>query len=59
VKRAGETFERRRVELGIRDADQVEIRSGLAAGQRVATKGAYAVRLSTLSSAIPAHGHAH
>jgi RND family efflux transporter MFP subunit len=59
VQRGGETFERRRVEVGIRDADQVEIRNGLAAGDRVATKGAYTIRLSTMSSAIPAHGHAH
>jgi multidrug efflux pump subunit AcrA (membrane-fusion protein) len=59
VQRGGETFERRRVEVGIRDANQVEIRNGLAAGDRVATKGAYTIRLSTMSSAIPAHGHAH
>jgi membrane fusion protein, heavy metal efflux system len=59
LQRGGETFERRRVEVGIRDASQVEIRNGLAAGDRVATKGAYTIRLSTLSSAIPAHGHAH
>jgi len=59
LQRGGETFERRRVEVGIRDADQVEIRNGLAAGDRVAVKGAYNIRLSTLSSAIPAHGHAH
>jgi len=59
VQRGGETFERRRVEVGIRDANAVEIRNGLAAGDRVATKGAYSVRLSTMSSAIPAHGHAH
>lgn len=59
LQRGGETFERRRVEVGIRDADQVEIRNGLAAGDRVANKGAYTIRLSTLSSAIPAHGHAH
>ena len=59
LQRGGETFERRRVDVGIRDANQVEIRNGLAAGDRVATKGAYSIRLSTLSSAIPAHGHAH
>lgn len=59
LQRGGETFERRRVDVGIRDANQVEIRDGLAAGDRVATKGAYSIRLSTLSSAIPAHGHAH
>ena len=59
LQRGGETFERRRVEVGIRDANQVEVRSGLAPGDHVATKGAYTIRLSTLSAAIPAHGHAH
>jgi multidrug efflux pump subunit AcrA (membrane-fusion protein) len=59
VQRGGETFERRRVDVGIRDANLVEIRNGLAAGDRVATKGAYTIRLSTMSNAIPAHGHAH
>ena len=59
VQRGGETFERRRVEVGIRDASLLEIRTGLAAGERVATKGAYTIRLSTMSNAIPAHGHAH
>jgi membrane fusion protein, heavy metal efflux system len=59
MQRGGETFERRRVELGIRDANLVEVRSGLAPGEHVAVRGAYSVRLSTLSSAIPAHGHAH
>ena len=59
LQRGGETFERRRVEVGVRDANHVEIRNGLAAGDRVATKGAYTIRLSTMSSAIPAHGHAH
>jgi multidrug efflux pump subunit AcrA (membrane-fusion protein) len=59
VQCGGETFERRRVDVGIRDANQVEIRTGVAAGERVAIKGAYTIRLSTMSNAIPAHGHAH
>ncbi|NQU25847.1 MAG: efflux RND transporter periplasmic adaptor subunit [Candidatus Nealsonbacteria bacterium] len=59
VQTGGESFQRQRVELGIRDADLVEVSDGLQPGQRVATRGAYAVRLSTLSSSLPAHGHAH
>ena len=31
----------------------------IGAGDRVATKGAYLIRLSTMSSAVPAHGHVH
>ena len=53
LQRGGETFERRRVEVGIRDANQVEIRNGLAAGDRVATKGAYTIRLSTCPARSP------
>jgi hypothetical protein len=33
--------------------------SGITEGERVVTKGAYAVRLASVSSAIPAHGHVH
>jgi membrane fusion protein, heavy metal efflux system len=59
VQLAGETFERRDVTLGIRSGDLVQVVSGLTDADRVVTKGAYAVRLASVSSAIPAHGHAH
>ena len=59
VQLAGETFEKRDVTLGIRDGNWVQILSGITEGERVVTKGAYAVRLASVSSAIPAHGHVH
>ena len=59
VQVAGETFEKRDLTLGIRDGNWVQVLSGIAAGERVVTKGAYAVRLASVSSAIPAHGHVH
>lgn len=59
VQLGGESFQRRPVRLGIRDADLVEIREGLTAGERVATKGAYSVRLATLSKQTIGHGHTH
>jgi cobalt-zinc-cadmium efflux system membrane fusion protein len=59
VQRAGETFERRELTLGIRSDDDVHVTAGLAAGERVVTKGAYRVHLASLSSELPAHGHAH
>ena len=55
----GEHFEKRDVELGIRDSGFVEVKSGLKAGERVVTRGAYAIRLASVSSVIPAHGHTH
>jgi len=59
VQRAGETFVRRPVKLGIRNHGLVQVLEGVNAGDRVVTKGAYLVRLSTMSSAVPAHGHVH
>lgn len=59
VQTGGESFERRLVETGVRDGDFVEIKSGLRAGERVVTRGAYKVRLAAASSSLPAHGHGH
>jgi RND family efflux transporter MFP subunit len=59
IQRAGETFVRRPVKLGIRNHGMVQVLEGVNAGDRVVTKGAYLIRLSTMSSAVPAHGHVH
>jgi membrane fusion protein, heavy metal efflux system len=59
VQRGGETFERRAVTLGSRSGDVVQITEGLKPGDRVVTKGAYLVRLASLSTSVPAHGHVH
>ncbi len=55
----GEAFARREVELGGSDGGWVEVRSGLRSGERVVTEGAYQIRLASLSSQLPAHGHEH
>jgi RND family efflux transporter MFP subunit len=59
VQREGETFERRAVTLGVRTGDLVQVTEGLKAGERVVSKGAYLVRLASLSTSVPAHGHVH
>ena len=59
VQREGETFERRAVKLGPRAGDLVQVVEGLKPGERVVTKGAYLVRLASLSTTVPAHGHVH
>lgn len=59
VQLAGETFARRPVETGLRESGRVEIVSGLKAGERIVTRGAYLIRLAALSPQIPAHGHVH
>lgn len=55
----GETFQKRDLELGVRDGGFVEVLRGIAAGERVATRGAYIVKLAALSPASFGAGHAH
>jgi RND family efflux transporter MFP subunit len=59
VQVSGETFEQRDLVLGLRDGPWVQIIAGVEEGERVVTDGAYVVRLASLSSVLPAHGHAH
>lgn len=59
VQREGETFERRPVTIGPRRGDRVQVLEGLKPGERVVTRGAYLVRLASLSTSVPAHGHVH
>jgi cobalt-zinc-cadmium efflux system membrane fusion protein len=59
VQLEGETFERRAVTVGSRSGDLVQVTEGVRPGDRVVTKGAYLVRLATLSTSVPAHGHVH
>ncbi|MDP6957107.1 MAG: efflux RND transporter periplasmic adaptor subunit, partial [Planctomycetota bacterium] len=55
----GEMFQKRSVELGIRDGGFVEVLAGIEEGERVVTKGAYLVRLASASPASFGAGHAH
>lgn len=59
VQTGGEAFVRRPVQLGILDASLAEVRSGLAAGERVVTTGAYYVKLAAAGGEETGHGHAH
>ncbi len=55
----GELFQKRDLELGLKDGGFIEVRKGIAAGERVATRGAYIVKLAALSPASFGPGHAH
>lgn len=59
VQASGETFQKRDLRLGIRDSGFAQVLEGLSPGERVVTRGAYAVRLASVSTSLPAHGHAH
>ncbi|MBI5364711.1 MAG: efflux RND transporter periplasmic adaptor subunit [Planctomycetes bacterium] len=55
----GELFQKRELELGVKDGEFVEVRKGVAAGERVATRGAYVVKLAALSPTSFGPGHQH
>jgi RND family efflux transporter MFP subunit len=59
VQVGGESFERRVLTLGARGADRVVVREGILAGERVVSGAAIQVRLASLSTAVPTHGHEH
>lgn len=59
VQVEGEAFERRPVTLGSREGERVQVLSGVKPGEHIVTKGAYLVRLASLSTSVPAHGHVH
>jgi cobalt-zinc-cadmium efflux system membrane fusion protein len=59
VHTSGESFERRPVTLGVRQADTVQVLAGVKPGERIVSKGAHLVRLASLSTQVPAHGHVH
>ena len=59
VHMSGESFEKRTITIGIRNRGWVEVTSGLSEGEHVVTQNAYQVKLASLSTEAPAHGHSH
>ena len=59
VQTAGESFQKREVKTGASDGKSIQILSGITAGERVVDKGAYQIKLATMSGTMPAHGHEH
>ncbi len=59
VQTEGETYERRDLRLGGSDGLRTLVAAGLVAGDRVVTGAAYQVKLASLSTAVPTHGHEH
>jgi membrane fusion protein, heavy metal efflux system len=59
VQAGGERFERREVTLGGREGELTLVRTGVQPGERVVSGAPYQVRLASLSTAVPAHGHEH
>lgn len=59
VQTGGERFQRRDITIGASDGLRVQVLTGIAEGERVVTKGAYQIKLSSASGELPDHGHEH
>jgi len=59
VELSGESFERRPIRIGRRNGEEVEILDGVQVGEVVVTRGAYQVKMASMSGQAPAHGHEH
>jgi membrane fusion protein, heavy metal efflux system len=59
VQVEGESFQRRPLTIGVRSMGWAGVTEGLAAGEQVVVKGAYEIKLTSASGAIPKHGHVH
>lgn len=59
VMDGGESFFKRRIRPGVRSGGFVQVLDGVADGERVVSRGAYEMKLSTATGAIPEHGHQH
>jgi membrane fusion protein, heavy metal efflux system len=59
VQTGGESFQKREIRIGASDGENVQVLSGISEGERVVTKGAYQIKLSSASGELPAHGHEH
>jgi len=59
VQTSGERFQKREIKTGPSDGINMLIYSGIVEGERIVTKGAYQIKLSSAAGTIPAHGHEH
>lgn len=59
VQTSGEGFEKREVSITGSDGILVQVLSGIEEGERVVTKGAYQIKLASMSGTMPVHGHEH
>lgn len=54
-----ECYRKQLVALGADNGQRVQVLTGLKAGDRIVTRGAYQVKLAGAANAIPAHSHEH
>lgn len=57
VQPSGESFVKRRVDVGQSDGEWVEVRSGVEPGERVVTEGGFDVHIASLGGTVESHRH--
>ena len=59
LKLDDECYHKQEVKVGTTNGQQTEILNGLRTGDCVVTKGAYHIKLASITHSIPGHSHAH
>lgn len=59
VQVASDDFEKRRVQLGASNGKMIAIVEGLKIGEIIVSENVYALKLESMSTAMPSHGHSH
>ncbi|NDV65633.1 efflux RND transporter periplasmic adaptor subunit [Bacteroides sp. 224] len=54
-----ECYKKQEVTLGADNGESIQILTGISAGERIVTHGAYQVKLASASNVLPAHSHEH
>lgn len=57
VQPGGESFFKRRVEVGATDGEWIEIRSGVEPGERIVTQGGFDIHVASLAGTVESHRH--
>lgn len=57
VQTGGESFQKRRVEVGVRDGGFVEVLHGVKKGERVVTRGGFDIHLAAVMGTVESHRH--
>lgn len=59
IQNSGEDFEKKEVQIIASDGNNFQVSGGLTVGDRVVTKGAYRIKLASMTNKLPSHGHVH
>jgi len=59
IQESEEHFEKRPIEIGLSNGERTHVISGVHSGEKIVSKGALHLKLASIGTALPAHGHSH